>query len=78
MENQTSDKAIQLLRVAAVPEVLCKDCFEKHDATGEVKRKARAADDEIPGLRAHLIGCPACHEEYESLRELVRGDEDVS
>jgi hypothetical protein len=27
----------------------------------------------IPGLRAHLAGCPACREEHESLRELVGG-----
>jgi hypothetical protein len=26
-------------------------------------------------MRAHLEGCPACHEDYDSLRELVRGDQ---
>ena len=24
----------------------------------------------VPGMRAHLIGCPACHEDHESLRAL--------
>ena len=31
----------------------------------------RDADAAIPGLRAHLAGCPACREEHESLRALV-------
>lgn len=30
-----------------------------------------AADAKIPGLRAHLQGCPACHEDHLSLRTLV-------
>jgi 2-polyprenyl-6-methoxyphenol hydroxylase-like FAD-dependent oxidoreductase len=29
----------------------------------------------VPGLRAHLSGCPACREEHESLRALVGGDQ---
>jgi hypothetical protein len=28
----------------------------------------------VPGMRAHLEGCPACSEEYESLRALVLKD----
>jgi anti-sigma factor RsiW len=33
----------------------------------------RDADAAIPGLRAHLEGCPACREEHESLYALVSG-----
>ena len=29
----------------------------------------------MPGLRAHLDGCPACREEHESLRALVGGEQ---
>jgi hypothetical protein len=29
------------------------------------------ADAQIPGMRAHLDGCPACREDHESLRALV-------
>ena len=28
----------------------------------------------VPGLRAHLVGCPACAEEHESLRALLELD----
>ena len=30
------------------------------------------------GLRAHVDGCPACREEHESLRALVRQDRSES
>jgi len=33
------------------------------------------ADAAVPGMRAHLDGCPACHEDHESLRELVAADD---
>jgi hypothetical protein len=36
---------------------------------------AKDADAAIPGLRAHLDGCPACREEHESLKALVGGEQ---
>ena len=30
------------------------------------------ADAAVPGMRAHLEGCPACAEDHESLRALLR------
>jgi hypothetical protein len=32
------------------------------------------ADAAIPGLRAHLDGCSACHEEHDALLALVAGE----
>ena len=29
----------------------------------------------FPGMRAHLVGCPACHEDFLSLFALVARDE---
>ncbi len=59
----------------AEPELLCDECFEKLDEYVELELQGERADELIPGLRAHLQGCRACHEDYESLRELVRSDE---
>jgi len=28
----------------------------------------------VQGMAAHLVGCPACREDYESLRALVGAD----
>jgi hypothetical protein len=56
------------------PEVGCDECFEELDQYVELELAGKDADAAAPGLRAHLAGCPACREEYESLRALVSGD----
>jgi anti-sigma factor RsiW len=72
MDNQPIDKTLQRLLGPAEPELLCDECFEKLDQYVELELQDADADERIPGMRAHLVGCPACHEEYESLRALVR------
>ena len=52
-------------------EVGCEECFERLDEFVELEAAGRDADATIPGLRAHLDGCPACREEHETLYELV-------
>jgi hypothetical protein len=75
MENQPTDKSLERILGPAQPELLCDECFERLDEYVELELHGAAADDRIPGMRPHLDGCPACHEEYESLRELVSGDQ---
>ena len=53
------------------PELGCEECFELLDEYVDAELGGRDADREVPGMRAHLEGCPACREEYESLRELA-------
>lgn len=53
------------------PEVDCDTCFAELDRYVELEVAGVDADTAIPGLRAHLAGCPACAEEHESLRALV-------
>ena len=55
------------------PEVTCERCFELLDEYVDLEVADRDADAKLPGMRAHLEGCPACHEDHESLRELVAG-----
>jgi hypothetical protein len=50
------------------PEVTCEECFEHLDEYVEGR--------EVPGMAAHLEGCPACREDYESLLALVRDGDD--
>ena len=56
------------------PEIGCDACFELLDEFVDAEVAGANADARVPGMRAHLQGCPACHEEYESLRELVTGE----
>lgn len=55
----------------ALPELTCEQCFEQLDRYVEVELVGASADDAVPGMRAHLTGCPACREDHESLRDLV-------
>jgi hypothetical protein len=50
------------------PEIGCEECFERLDEYVD--------GHDVPGMAAHLEGCPACHEDYESLLALVREDDD--
>jgi anti-sigma factor RsiW len=56
------------------PEVGCDECFEQLDRYVDLELAGDDADTALPGLRAHLAGCPACREEHESLLALVRDD----
>jgi hypothetical protein len=53
------------------PDIGCEECFERLDEYVELELQARDPDGKIPGMREHLAGCPACHEEHESLRALL-------
>jgi hypothetical protein len=53
------------------PEVGCDECFDVLDRYVELETAGQDADAALPGLRAHLDGCPACREEHESLLALV-------
>jgi hypothetical protein len=62
----------------ADPEVSCDRCFELLDQYVELELAGEDADARLPGMRAHLEGCPACHEDHESLRELVAANDGES
>jgi hypothetical protein len=66
-----NDDTIKRVLGPAEDEVLCDECFERLDEFVDRELEGGPADREIPGMRAHLEGCPACREEYESLRELA-------
>jgi predicted anti-sigma-YlaC factor YlaD len=56
------------------PEIGCDACFDELDRYVELELAGADADSAVPGLKAHLAGCPACREDYESLRALVGGE----
>lgn len=70
MEDYNRNELDRLLGPAG-PEVGCQDCFELLDEYVELEVAGRDADAQIPGLRNHLHGCPACREEHQALLELV-------
>ena len=71
MERPDPKRLLGSLLGPAEPEVGCDECFDVLDRYVELELAGADADATIPGLRPHLAGCPACREEYESLRALV-------
>ena len=55
----------------------CDECFERLDSYVEHEIAGQDAEAATPGMRAHLAGCPACHEEHDSLRALVLNAREV-
>lgn len=58
------------------PELSCEECFEELDRYVELTVAGERADERVPGMRAHLQGCPACAEDFRSLRDLVTRERD--
>jgi hypothetical protein len=53
------------------PELTCEQCFDELDRYVELVLAGERADERVPRMRAHLEGCPACAEDFHSLRDLV-------
>jgi anti-sigma factor RsiW len=72
MNRRSHDELVQALLGPAGPELSCEECFDQLDRYVELEIAGAAADESVPGMRAHLEGCPACHEDHASLRALVQ------
>ncbi len=55
----------------AGPELGCDACFDELDRYVDAELAGGDADALVPGMRAHLAGCPACREEHVALRDLA-------
>ena len=74
MSNPEHDELVRLRRVLgpAGPELTCEQCFEQLDVYVELEASGKDAEAAVPGMSAHLEGCPACHGDHASLLALVR------
>ena len=71
MKRRDVTRAFERLLGSAEPELGCDECFAELDHYVELELAGKDVDTAIPGLRAHLVGCPACREEHDSLRALL-------
>jgi hypothetical protein len=74
MDSPDVDQLLGRLLGPADSEIGCDECFEQLDRYVDLELAGHDADGAVPGLRAHLDGCPACREEHESLRAFVSGE----
>ena len=56
----------------AGPELGCDECFDQLDAYVELEMTGVTADAAMPAMRAHLEGCSACRDDYDSLLAFAR------
>ena len=70
-----TDPLLSRLLGPAGPELSCEACFEHLDVYVEAEHAGQDGDARVPGLRAHLEGCPACREEAAGLLALLEADE---
>jgi hypothetical protein len=70
--SENVDPRLRALLGPAGPEITCEECFEMLDVFVDAEVAGERAEAVVPGMRSHLEGCPACHEDYESLSALVK------
>jgi hypothetical protein len=75
MERPDLKQALGRLLGPSEPEIGCEACFAELDRYVELEVAGADADTAVPGLLAHLEGCPACREEHESLRAFISGEQ---
>ena len=69
--NRQDDPPLERLLGPTTPEVGCDECFDRLDEFVELELAGLDADAAVPGIRAHLDGCPACREGNDALLALV-------
>jgi anti-sigma factor RsiW len=72
MSDAERRRLIAALLGPGEPELTCEQCFELLDRYVDLELVGAEAAVAVPGMRAHLAGCPACLEDHASLLELVR------
>ncbi|MEO9176451.1 MAG: hypothetical protein ABI317_13135 [Gaiellales bacterium] len=69
-----SARVIGRLLGPAGPELSCERCFDELDRYVELELAREDAEAAVPGMLAHLAGCPACAEDHASLRALLTAE----
>jgi hypothetical protein len=74
MSGNKDKLALERLLGPAGPELTCEECFEYLDRFAEIELAGGDGEAAVPGMSAHLQGCPACEEDYRSLRALLEAE----
>jgi hypothetical protein len=74
MSERDPDSALHRVLGPAGPELSCDECFDQLDRYAEAEVSGHDAEAAIPGMAAHLRGCPACAEDHESLLAVLRAE----
>ncbi len=67
MSGHIDNSRLERMLGPAEPEVTCDQCFDQLDRYVELELAGADAQSAVPGMAAHLGGCPACREDHDSL-----------
>jgi hypothetical protein len=66
------ERWLQNIHTTQDEEISCSECFDLVSHFVEVELSGEDAAAKMPQLKQHLNQCSACREEYETLRDLRR------
>ena len=72
MKRNRFERWLQNIAKTQDKEISCSECFDLVSHFVEVELSGQDAAAKMPQLRQHLDQCAACREEYETLRDLAR------
>lgn len=72
MRNERFEQWLHKIFRTQEQEISCSECFDRVAHFVEVELSGKDAPAQMPEVRQHLDQCPACREEYETLRDLQR------
>ena len=66
-----AERLVSRLLGPSGPELSCEECFAALDRYAELSLAGADPDERVPGMKAHLQGCPACADDLRSLLALL-------
>jgi hypothetical protein len=72
-DRRPSEELLARVLGPGAHELTCEECFAQLDRYVELTLADADPDETVPGMRAHLAGCPACAEDFRSLRDFIAG-----
>jgi hypothetical protein len=70
MQKNCFERWLQTIQSTQEQEISCSECFDLVSHFVELELSGADAAAQMPQLRQHLSQCAACHQEYETLRDL--------
>lgn len=72
MKSDRFERWLQSIYNTQDEEISCSECFDLVSHFVDVELSGADAVAKLPQVKQHLNQCPACQQEYETLRDLQR------
>jgi len=76
MKSYRVERWLQNIYNTQDEEISCSECFDLVSRYVELETSGGDAEAQMPQVKQHLGQCPACRDEYETLRDLARFEDE--